>query len=173
MSSFGLPPPTSKTPSLPPAVIFQHPGRIWQLALCNAWESLQQVGQVWQPLPRILVASIPDRIEAILQDRPASFAVLSTKSLHYQACLQRLPDWTQRHPLATFCVINNSGIDLKPALWELGVRCVVRSTWETEILARWLAWHLRRLDEPPDQWLQEVWDRLPWPRWSGTGLVSG
>lgn len=172
MSQFNSNLSTSGQSHLPPAVIFQHPGRVWQLALSNAWKVLQQVGQVWQPLPRILVASTTDKIESILRSRPASFAILSAKSPHYQACLRRLPDWRTEFPLATFCVIHSPGINLPPPLWELGVRCVIQSTWEMEILARWLAWHLRRLDEPPSEWLQGLWDRLPWPQWSGKEPVS-
>ena len=173
MSQLNPHPSSSDESNLPPAVIFQHPGRVWQLALFNAWNSLQQVGQVWQPLPRILVASTADRIESVLRNRPASFTVLSTKSPHYQTWLQRLPGWRRQFPLATFCVINTSGIDLQPGLWELGVRCVIQSTWEMEILARWLAWHLRRLDELPNEWLKGLWDRLPWAQWGGKEPVSG
>lgn len=150
----------------PPAVVFQHPRRIWRLALVNAWEDLSRRREDVPPLPRVLVALTPENIDHLLRERPASFVLLSARSRFLEDCLPRVPLWRSRYPRCTFALIDERRRELTPFYWEVGIRCVVSSPREAHLVAAWLAWHLRRLHEPPSAWLDAIWDRLPWAQWA-------
>lgn len=150
----------------PPAVVFQHPRRIWRLALTNAWEDLKRRRDDIPPLPRVLLAPTRDNIDHLLRERPASFVLLSARSRFLDDCLRRIPIWKGHYPRSTFVLVDEKRRELAPLYWEAGIRCVVSSPREAHLVASWLAWHLRRLHEPPSAWLNAIWDRLPWAQWA-------
>lgn len=157
---------------LPPAVIFLDPRRIWRLALQVAWDDLQRTARNVPPLPRIFVAPSAERLEQLLEHRPASFVILSGRHQASLACLEQVPLWLRRFPDATFAVTDVRQPELTPLLWELGVRCVIGSPRQVKPLVLWLAWHLQKHEGSPAQWQEAVWDRLPWTQWSTRSRFS-
>mgnify|MGYP001157848756 CR=1 FL=1 len=151
--------------SKPPAVIFQVSGRMWQLGLVNAWHDLEQGEAALPPLPRFLVAHSRDRLETLLDERPESFVVLNMPQGAAKEFLSDFIATKNRFPAAAFAVVTCRECTLRHLLREYGVHCVVSSPRECGTLARWLAWHLRRVSRITTRVHSQIWDRLPWSQW--------
>lgn len=151
----------------PPAVIFQPLGRMWQLGLVNAWRDLERDGIQLPPLPRFLVGHNRRRLEGLLNDRPGSFVILTTGQDDLNVFLAAVVSLKNRFPLAGFAVADpKRRRDLRRVVQECGIHCVVSSPCESRTLALWLAWHLRRISPVLTNPCRQIWDRLPWPKWS-------
>lgn len=156
----------------PPAVIFQPTGRLWLLGLQNAWQDLRDRGVVHQPLPRMIVAHEWDMLARHLQSRPTSFLVLRLGRESLSEWASHVATIGEEFPLVTIAVADQNAGHLGPFLSEIGVRCAVTSPCESDILARWLAWHLRRLPQTLRDAPAQIWDRLPWKQWADDATLK-
>ncbi|MGQ9505802.1 MAG: hypothetical protein ACUVQG_13410 [Thermogutta sp.] len=150
----------------PPGVIFEPPGRMWQLGLINAWCDLERKGIELPPLPRFLVIHKREELWRLLDERPGSFAVLTPARENVKEFVESLVFSKNRWPMAAFAVADSKRCHaFDRLLHECGIHCIVSSPRDSRTLAMWLAWHLRRTNTILSNPQRQIWDRLPWSQW--------